>query len=116
MDAKENKNNHQAETETKEAASTDLNVPGSLFNQKEDADSGSDKLKFIAFFVVAFLVGVVIKTQASNFLEVGYNDHKIDGWKSDFNLEIEEVQQNENNNQESAENQDAIDAGGSCGG
>lgn len=121
MDTEENKNNHQAEAETGGTAKSGFDTTESSFNQEEgDASSGSNKLKFIAFFVVAFLVGVVIKTQASNFVEIGYNDYKLDNWKSDFSLEEnqnpEENQQNEAGSEGNTETPDEIDAGGSCGG
>jgi len=45
------------------------------------------KLKLVALFVVAVLVGVVIKAQAVKIVTTGFDDYRLSGFESDFDLE-----------------------------
>ena len=72
--------------------STEGNVLMEEGEQKEKfiPEEGNSKLKFVALFVVAVLVGVVIKTQAAKTITTGFDDYKVSELKTDFDLKKEE--------------------------
>lgn len=59
-------------------------------DHQEDGEENI-KLKLLAMFVVAVLVGVVMKAQATKTIITGFDDYRISEFKSDFNFEEEKL-------------------------
>lgn len=70
----------------------------------EDEGGENTKLKLVALFVVAALVGVVIKIQATKIITTGFDDYRLSGFESDFDLskkqEVPMVDQQQENETE----------------
>ncbi|MDA3815058.1 MAG: hypothetical protein PF549_01675 [Patescibacteria group bacterium] len=90
----ENKNEEKQNNE-KEVVLEERKAVEEDIIQKENEDEaeveGNIKLKLTAFFIVAVLVGIVIKNQATETITTGFDDYKIAEFKSDFNLKEENV-------------------------
>jgi hypothetical protein len=52
-------------------------------------EEGNTKLKLVTLFIVAVLVGVVIKTQAVKTITMGFDDYRVDSFQGDFDLSKE---------------------------
>ncbi len=62
-------------------------------NSNEDfhQEEGNTKLKLVTLFIVAVLVGVVVKTQAVKTITMGFDDYRVDNFQGDFDLSKESV-------------------------
>lgn len=43
-------------------------------------------INFLLIFILGFLVGVAVKTEAKKKITIGYNDYQVSGMKQGFNL------------------------------
>ncbi len=43
-------------------------------------------INFLLIFILGFLVGVAVKTEAKKRITIGYNDYQVGGMKQGFNL------------------------------
>lgn len=74
-------------------------------NRHEDRGGEENtKLKLAAIFIVAVLVGVVLKTQATKVFTMGFDDYKLDGYKSNFDLK-KKVETTDSTQQETDNNE-----------
>ena len=85
----------------------------------EELKKKNFKINLALYLIMGILLGVIIKTEATKRLVVGFDDYKLAGIRQDYDINklekdlIEKAKEQKNNNPQPP-GQD-IQAGGSCG-
>jgi len=56
-------------------------------NSDEKKNGKDFKIEIILFLILGFLLGVMMKTEASKRLTIGFDDYKVTAKESDVNIE-----------------------------